>query len=115
MRKYWPIIRVFSFGPSLGPIHGQTDVEVTYHFVIVDTAKSVPTSTTVKRGNAFERAVLRVLGLKTEKVVHGEECESGVAPPNNVKVNGAAVEVWIYGRTVCIMTQPAVLVARRAD
>jgi hypothetical protein len=53
---------------TLGSLQGQTKLDMTYHFVIVDTAYSEPTSTTVKRGNAFERAILRVLGFKTEKV-----------------------------------------------
>jgi hypothetical protein len=101
---------------ALGSIQSATNLDVTYHFVIVDTARSVPTSTIVKRGNAFERAILRVLGLKTEKVVHGYRCEEGTAPindVNDVKVNGAAIEVWIYGRTHCLQTNTATLVARR--
>jgi hypothetical protein len=98
---------------AFGSIPGQTDVDVTYHFVIVDTAPNVPTSTTVKRGDAFERATLRLIGLKTGKVVHGYQCESGVAPANDVRVNGAVIEIWIYGRTSCLMPQTATLAARR--
>src|SRR5215469_5811715 len=49
---------------AFGSIQGQTNVDVTYHFVIVDTVTSVPTVTTVKKGNAFGRAILRVFGLK---------------------------------------------------
>jgi hypothetical protein len=98
---------------AFGSVQAQTNLDVTYHFLFVDTVTSVPTLTTVKRGNAFERAILRVLGLKTEKVVHGYRCEEGVAPANDVKVNGAAIEVWIYGRTHCLQTNTATLVARR--
>jgi hypothetical protein len=68
---------------ALGSIQSEVSLDLTYHFVLVDTAKSVPTLTTVKRGNAFERAILRVFGLKTERVVHGYRCESGVAPAND--------------------------------
>jgi hypothetical protein len=50
---------------TFGPVQGRTELDVMYHFVLVDT--SVPTSTIVKRGNALERAVLRMFGLKTEK------------------------------------------------
>lgn len=97
---------------AFGSVQGQTNLEVTYHFVLVDTT-SVPTVTTVKRGNAFERAILRIFGRKTEKVVHGYQCEEGAAPASDVKVNGTAIEVWIYGRTHCLQTNTATLVARR--
>lgn len=89
---------------ALGSIQHQMNLEVTYHFVFADTVKSVPTVTTVKRGNAFHRAILGLFGRKTKKVIHGFRCEEGVAPANEVKVNGAIVEVWVYGRTYCIET-----------
>ena len=98
---------------TLGSIPGQTKVDITYHFVIVDTTTSVPTSTTVKRGNALERAILRVLGVKTEKVVHSYRCEEGVAPASDIKTEGAVIEIWVYGRTLCLRTDTATLVARR--
>jgi len=115
------VVTLISGHPLLAPIAVESakalgsiqNLDVTYHFVIVDTAKSVPTSTIVKRGNAFERAMLRVFGLKTEKVVHGYRSESGIAPANDVTVNDAVAEVWIYGRTHCLTTETATLVARR--
>jgi hypothetical protein len=82
-----------------------TILDMTYHFILVDTTKSVPTTTTVKRGNAFERAILRIFGRPTEKVVHYYRCEEGVAPPNDAKRNGAAIEIWVHGRSWCL--QPA--------
>ena len=97
----------------LGSAQIKMGLEVTYHFVLVDTVTSVPTVTTVKRGNTFERAILRVFGLKTEKVVHGYRCEEGVAPVNDVKVDGTDIEVWVYGRTRCLQINTATLVARR--
>src|SRR5215471_16459005 len=48
---------------ALGSIQSEANLDLTYHFVLVDT-ESVPTSTTVKRGNAFERAILRAFRLK---------------------------------------------------
>src|SRR5579862_1476507 len=49
---------------ELGLIQGKSELDVTYHFVLVDTT-DVPTSVTVKRGgDALERAVLRLFGLK---------------------------------------------------
>jgi hypothetical protein len=38
---------------AFGPVQGRTELDVTYHFVLIDT--SVLTSTMVKRGNALER------------------------------------------------------------
>jgi hypothetical protein len=41
--------------------------------------------------------VARVFGLKTEKVVHGYRCESGVDPASEITVNGAAIESAFMG------------------
>jgi hypothetical protein len=88
---------------ALGPVQGRMDLDVTYHFVLVDT--TVITSTTVKRGNALDRALLRMFGLKTEKVVYG--CQEGIPPANEVKVAGVLIEIWIYGGTHCLQPQAA--------
>ena len=93
----------------IGSIQGKTDIDMTYHFVLVDTATSVPV--TVPRGNAFGRAVLRLFGLKTVKVVY--RCQEGAPPANNFKIAGAVIEVWIFGRTWCIQGEAATLVAKR--
>ena len=98
---------------TLGSLQGQSKLELTYHFVIVDTAYSVPTSTIVKRGNAFERAILCVLGFKTEKAVHSYRCEEGVAPASDIKIDGAVIKIWVYGRILCLQTNTTTLVARR--
>ena len=94
---------------AFGSIQGKTDVDLTYHFVLVDTATDVPV--TVPRGNAFGRAVLRVFGLKTTKVVH--RCQEGTPPANDLKIAGAAIEIWIFGGTHCLMIESATLVAKR--
>jgi hypothetical protein len=98
---------------AVGSIQSQSRLDLTYHFVLVDTATIVPTSTTVKRGNSFERAILRAFGLKTEKVVQGYRCESGVAPASEMKINGDAIEIWVYGRTFCLETSTSTLAASR--
>ena len=99
---------------TLGSIQGETKLDITYHFVFVDTnVYSVPTLTTVKRGNALERAILRVLGLKTERVVHDTRCVEEVAPVSDIKADGAAIEIWVYGRTWCLQTETATLRANR--
>ena len=97
---------------TFASITGQTPLDLVYHFVIVDTATSVPSTATVKRGNALERVVLRAFGRPTKKTVTTYECQSA-APPNEVKVSGATVEVWIYGRMPCLQTQSSTLMARR--
>ena len=98
---------------TLGSIQGQTELDITYHFVFIDTnVHSVPTLTTAKRGNALERAILRVLGFKTEKVVRSSRCEEDVAPASDIKIDGAVIEIWVYGRTLCVQTDTT-SVARR--
>ena len=81
---------------------------MTYHFVLVDTATSTH-STTVPRGNAFERAVLRAFGLKTEKLIADRFCQERVPPKNEVKITDGGLEIWIYGRARCLQ----ILVAKR--
>jgi hypothetical protein len=97
---------------AFGSILGRSNLDVTYHCVLVETTISVSTSTKVKRRNAFERVVLRIFGLKTEKVVTDYRCEEGVAHTDS-KVAGQVVDIWVYGRTRCLQTEAATLVARR--
>ena len=97
---------------TLGSILRETDLAVTYHFVLDTPATSVPTSVTLKRGNALERAVLRMFGLKTEKVAVEYRCEAGVPLPNDLSVAGPVIEIWIHGREHCLETQNATVAAR---
>jgi hypothetical protein len=92
---------------AIAAVPGVTNLELTYHFLIVDTANGTPAPTVVQRGNRFERAVLRALGLKTEKVVMEYTCKEGVAPPNVARATGAVIEIWIFGRTRCLQTEAA--------
>jgi len=94
---------------AFGSIQGKTDLDMTFHFVLVDTATGVPV--TVPRGNAFGRAVLRMFGLRTVRVVY--RCQEGAAPANDLKIAGAVIEIWIFGRTRCLQTESATLVAKR--
>jgi hypothetical protein len=98
---------------ALAAIQTETSLDLTYHFVLVDNATSVPTSMTVPRGNAFERAVLRFIGLRTEKVIVYDRCQKGVPPPNDLKIVGAGIEIWIYGVIGCLNTDAATLSASR--
>ena len=98
---------------AFGSTQDKADLDMTYHFVLVDTTTSAPTSITVPRGNAFERAVLRVFGLKTVKVVLHYQCQEGAPPANDLKIAGAVIEIWIFGRTRCLQTEAATLTAKR--
>jgi hypothetical protein len=98
---------------AFASIQSETNLDLTYHFVLVDTVTSVPTSMKVPRGNVFERAVLRLFGLKPEKVIVEYRCQEGVAPPNDLKIGCASVEIWINGRSFCIQTEAETLRASR--
>jgi hypothetical protein len=115
------VVAVISGHPLLSPlavdnlkswIADKTDADVTYHFVLVDAAEANK-PVTVKKGNAFERAMLRLFGLKTEKVVLEYQCQEGVSPANNVKISGGTIDIWIYGHARCLQPQTAQLMARR--
>ena len=97
----------------LGSLPGGTDVDLVYHFILVETTTSVPMPVNVKRGNAFERAVLRIFGRKTEKVVVEYRCQEGTPPASHLDASATNIEVWVYGGTHCLQTQAATLVAQR--
>jgi len=116
------VVTVLSGHPLLAPtavnsarlfvsVLGSKEFDLTYHFVLIDT--SVPTWVTVKRGNGFERAILRIFGLKTEKVVLDYVCQEGAPPVNDLKISGTTIEIWIYGRTHCLEINTAESLARR--
>jgi hypothetical protein len=97
---------------ALGSVQHETNLDLIYHFVLIPSA-SVPISTTIQRGNVFERAVMRMFRLKYEKVIREYRCEESIPPPNQLKTAGAFLRVWIYGTIPCPMFQEAKLVARR--
>jgi hypothetical protein len=97
---------------AFGSLFGEKSLDVTYHFVLIDAATNVPTSVTAKRGDAFERAILRMFGRKTEKVTVEYRCVEGVAPPNDLKIAGAVVEIWIHGKARCFETEAETLAAK---
>jgi hypothetical protein len=98
---------------AFGSIQDETDLELTYHFVFAETTTSVPTPIVVPKGNAFERAVLRLFGRKTTRVVLADRCQEGAPPANDLKISGSVIEIWIFGRTFCVQTDTATLVAKR--
>jgi hypothetical protein len=98
---------------AIASIEGASALNLTYHFVLSVGTVSVPTWTTVKKGNTVERTVLRIFGRKAEKQVLISVCKKGIAPASTFKIAGVAVEIWIYGRDTCLETEASTLVARR--
>ena len=56
---------------------------------------------TVKKGDAFDRLILRVLGFKTEKTIKEKECIDTEPPENRIDSTKAPIEVWVYHRSLC--------------
>jgi hypothetical protein len=94
---------------AFGTTGTQKALEVTYHFVITDTVKTVETRATVPRGNALERTVLRAFGRKTEKEVVNYQCAEGDPPPNILQIGGTVIDVWIFGSTTCLQVERSTL------
>ncbi len=96
---------------SLGKL-SEIDVEVVYHFVLVDAATRI-TRTTVKKGDAFDRLILRALRMKTEKVVEDVRCvENPDQPKNRIDLTKNPVEVWIYGSIACVQVEASYVASR---
>ena len=89
-------------------------IKVVYHFVL--TKPDIRTTkTVVQKGDAFDRLILRVLRLKTTKVVENSECFTGPKTPKNRMDNSVSpVEIWIYGVDVaeCIETEAGYIASR---
>jgi hypothetical protein len=84
----------------------EREIEATYHFVIVDNTEVRITKRVVKRGNRFERLILRAFKKETEKVVEDRECvENPVPPKNRINLTGNHLEVWIYATGMCVRTE----------
>ncbi len=93
---------------SFGPVRGGVEVDVIYHFVFAKPTTPMPVM--VKRGNALERGILRMLGIKTEKILYW----CGEPPANDLKTSEARIEVWIYTSRNCYATtESSTLIARR--
>jgi hypothetical protein len=96
---------------SFVPMQGATTLGLLYHFALIGPT-TVPSPTIMRKGDAFDRIFLRMLGLKTERVVVEYRCHREVAPPNDVKVSGANIEIWINGSGFCLMVETGTLIAR---
>ena len=81
------------------------EIEAIYHFVLVDGTYTRVTTRVEKKGNRFERLILRAFMMKTEKVVEYTECVENPTPQKNrIEATGNHIEVWIYGGSMCLQT-----------
>jgi hypothetical protein len=90
---------------ALGTLSDRTEAEVVIHFALIEpTVREVTVA--VKKGDAFDRLILRVLGVKTEKTIKRQECHvSPELPENRIDSTKAPIEVWIFGRIHCVMVE----------
>jgi hypothetical protein len=91
----------------------ETEIDVLYHFILVDPTSRIARKT-VKKGDAFDRLILRLMRIKTEKVVEEYECiETKVdLMKNRIDLKKNPVEVWIYGLTGCLQTSSSFIALR---
>ncbi len=78
----------------------RTEVEVIFHFSLIDPVREV--TVTVRRGDAFDRLFLRLLGYKTEKTITEKRCfASPEVPDNRIDATRAPIEIWVYASARC--------------
>jgi hypothetical protein len=91
----------------------EMDSDFVYHFVFVNETESRVARTTVKKGNRFERIILRAFLMKTEKVVEGLQCiDHPVRQKNKIDLMTNPIEVWIYETTTCLQTSTSQVAAK---
>ena len=77
--------------------------DITVHFALAPVVTSSPVTVSVKRGNAFERVLLRTFGRKTEKQITAQHYRIDDAPPNTFRIGGNSIEIWIFGRLMNVL------------
>jgi hypothetical protein len=90
--------------PLLGQHNSKTNF--LFHFILLDT---VGTKTErVKKGNAFDRFFLRIIGASVVRTI--ERCDNNIPPPEpRVRSMENLVEVWVYAAGMCLNTQTVTL------
>jgi hypothetical protein len=86
----------------------ETDIDVVYHFILVEPDFRI-TRTKVKKGDAFDRLILRALRIKTEKVIEESECIEKKANLAKNRID-LTKNLWRFGSTV----RPAACKQKRA-
>ncbi len=88
---------------ALGSVSERGEVEVVFHFSLSKTTMREFT-TTVKIGDAFDRFILRALGLKTERTVREKRCAANTdLPENRIDFAKTPIEVWVYESSRCLI------------
>lgn len=88
------------------------DKQVIYHFILIDPVPVTRTET-VSKGDAFDRLILKFLGIKTEKVVQIHDCVADPNPPKNrVDSEKTPIEVWVYGAIGCLQVVNSLVATR---
>ena len=87
-------------------------IEIVYHFILVEPDIRT-TTTTMKKGDSFDRFILRLLMMKTEKTVKSSECLEKVdRPENRVDSTRPLIEVWIYDAIPCANAEASYIASR---
>jgi hypothetical protein len=90
----------------------ESDKQVVYHFILID---PVPLTRTeiVKKGDAFDRVVLWLLRIKTERVLQIHDSVSNPnVPKNRIDAAKTPVEVWVYGAIPCLQVLNSLVASR---
>jgi hypothetical protein len=80
-------------------------IEATYHFVFVDNTEIQVTTRIEKRGNRFERLILRALNKQTERIVEYRQRVEKPTPKNRFDLTGNRLEVWLYAAAPFVTVQ----------
>ncbi len=86
---------------ALGKLSELGETEVVFHYSLIEPSMRDVT-VTIKKGDAFERVVLRLLGFKTGKMIKEAECvASPEVPDNRIDATRAPIEIWVYASARC--------------
>jgi hypothetical protein len=89
---------------GLGKFPERSATEVVFHFSLLETPVR-EVALTVKKGDAFDRLILRVLGFKTEKIIKEKECVTNMElTENRIDSARGQIEVWVDGR-ICPLVE----------
>jgi len=86
-------------------IFSDAEHEVVYHFTLIK-PEIRKTKVTIQRGDdAFDRFILRILRMKTEKTVMRYDCFASPDPPKNridLTKYPEPFEIWVYALYECL-------------
>lgn len=86
--------------------------EVLFHFILVD-PNILVTRTRIKKGDAIDRFFLRILRIKTEKILEEYDCVENKADVPRVDLTKNPVEISISASTPCVEVISSTYIAAR--